>query len=61
MTLPGCGVIVMQRLIDWIEAEAMQVRLILCAFQKLMAFKTKMMVKRIPVANARIRATCRPS
>ena len=39
----------------------MQVQLILCAFQKLTAFKTKMMVKRMPVANARIRAACRPS
>jgi hypothetical protein len=34
---------------------------ILDAFQKLTAFKTKMMVKRMPVANATIRAACRPS
>ena len=57
----GCGVIVMQRLTGYHRSEAMQVQLILCAFQKLTAFKTKMMVKRIPMTNARIRAACRPS
>ena len=38
-----------------------QIVRLLCAFQKLIAFKTKMTANRVPVANATIRAACLPS